>query len=307
MIKLSVVISTRNRSQRLERCLKSIKKLAGEIIVIDNESRDDTASIAKKYGAIVFERPNNLMLNVNKNYGFNKATGEWILCLDDDEEITGELVEEIEKVTNANETTVGYWIPRKNIIFGKWIRHGIWWPDPQLRLFKRGMGKFPQKHVHEYISVDGPTTQLTNAFTHYNYDSLDQYLDKMLRIYIPSEVEKFISSGYVISWQDAIRFPASDFVKLYFAQAGFKDGLHGLVLATLQAFYSFLIFVRLWERSKFLELDIPLDGAIAQLKSSGSELTYWSHTAKINETKNPIKKFSHRLLRKYEKSRNNHR
>ena len=297
-MKVSVVISTRNRQDSLGRTIRSVKGLADEIIVIDNQSTDNTAGVAKGLGAKVFTRPNNLMLNVNKNYGFSKATGDWILCLDDDEVVPPELAQEIKEVLGNTEVS-GFWIPRKNIIFGKWIQHGIWWPDRQLRLFKRGAGKFPEKHVHEYVSVTGPTEVLRVAYIHYNYDSFSQFLEKMHVIYTESEVQKHLSAGYRVDWRDAIRFPLSDFIKLYFAQSGYKDGLHGLVLAILQAFYSFVIFVKLWEREKFREVDVPFGSVAHELTKSKQELAYWTHTVTSREVKNPFLKAWHLVLRKF--------
>ncbi|HLD24522.1 MAG TPA: glycosyltransferase family 2 protein [Patescibacteria group bacterium] len=301
---ISVVISTRNRSGSLTRTLRSVKDVSDEVIVVDNESTDDTVAVAKRFGARVYTKSNNLMLNVNKNYGFTKATKDWILCLDDDEEIPKDLVEEIKQVTHTSSRTphnsdaVGFWIPRKNIIFGKWIQHGIWWPDRQLRLFRRGRGIYPEKHVHEYVEVNGSTQTLDHPYVHYNYDSLSQFLEKMQVIYTESEVQKHVSAGYRVRWTDAIRFPLSDFVKLYFAQKGYKDGLHGLVLSFLQAFYSFIIFVKLWEREKFREIDIPLTSMSDELGRAGREVTYWKHTAFATETRNPVLRLLHRLLRR---------
>lgn len=296
-MKLSVVISTHNRAKSLARTLASVKKLADEIIVVDNESSDDTSQVAKKFGAKVFSRPNNLMLNVNKNFGFSKASGDWILCLDDDEVVTLPLSEEIRAAISQDDAD-GYWIPRKNMIFGKWIQHGIWWPDLQLRLFKNGAGKYPQKHVHEYIDVAGKLGTLKKPYTHYNYDSVGQYLEKMERVYTENEVQKYVSLGYTVTWQDAIRFPASDFIKLYFAQGGYKDGLHGLVLALLQAFYSFLIFIKLWERERFVDMEIPVETVIAEMKKTGKEVSYWISTARIEETKSVLGKLRHKITRK---------
>ncbi len=294
---LSIVISTYNRSLSLKRTLESIQSLSAEIIVVDNESTDKTTAIAKSFGAKVFTRKNNLMLNTNKNYGFTKATRDWILCLDDDEVISSELANEIE-TTIKNTVCSGFWIPRKNIVFGKYIHHGIWWPDPQLRLFKNGSGRYPQKHVHEYISVDGSVGTLTHSFTHYNYDSLNQYLGKMQNIYTENEVQKYIQANYQIHWADAIRFPLSDFIKIYFAQGGYKDGLHGLVLSLLQAFYSFIIFVKLWEKSSFQEIDISPSMSSIEIQRSISETRYWMLTMKVHETKNPYIKMWYRILRK---------
>lgn len=296
-MKLSVVISTYNRAESLARTLVSVKLLDAEVIVVDNESTDKTKSVAKSHGAKIFTRPNSFMLNTNKNYGFTKATGDWILCLDDDEVVTPELAQEI-KVAIETTSNTGFWIPRRNIIFGKFIEHGLWWPDPQLRLFKKGSGKYPEKHVHEYLSVEGATATLNEPYIHYNYDSLQQYLQKMQNIYTENEVQKYISMGYKVMWYDALRFPLSDFIKIYFAQSAYKDGLHGLVLSLLQAFYSFVIFVKLWEKEKFIEMDIYPKQALGEIERSISETQYWILTAKMRETKNPIVMLWYQLLRK---------
>ncbi len=295
---ISVVISTRNRAASLERTLASVKGLADEIIVIDNESEDETAAVAKKFRAKVFTRPNNLMLNVNKNFGFSKATGDWILCLDDDEELTLELKKEMQDAVRNTKDIVGYWVPRRNIIFGRWIEHGIWWPDRQLRLFKRGMGTYKEQHVHEYIEVVGRTENLSHPYIHHNYDSLSQYLEKMQHIYTANEVDKYVKLGYRIHWYDAVRFPLSDFLKLYFAQSGYKDGLHGLVLAMLQAFYSFIIFVKLWEREKFLPREVGLPSVIREFIRSAQEMRYWMRTATMSESTDFLSRVWHRLLRR---------
>lgn len=296
-MKLSIVISTYNRAESLARTLLSVKNLGFEIIVVDNESSDATSRVAKSYGAKVFKRPNSLMLNTNKNYGFTKTSGDWILCLDDDEVITPELGKEIlETIEHTNAS--GYWIPRKNIIFGKYIQHGIWWPDPQLRLFKKGYGKYPEKHVHEYIVVDGQIGTLQQPYIHYNYDSLQQYLEKMQHIYTENEVKKYTDLGYKVNWYDALRFPLSDFIKIYFAQNGYKDGLHGLVLSLLQGFYSFIIFVKLWEKEKFLDIDVAPSQALQEVQRSIKETEYWMLTTNIREATNPFAKLWYQLLRR---------
>ena len=118
-ILLSVVVSVFNGEKDLDACLRSAS-FADEIIVINNSSLDKTGEIASKYTDKVFTMPNNPMLNVNKNYGFSKANGEWILSLDADEQVTPELAQDIKsEILNPKSEINGYWIPRKNIIFGK--------------------------------------------------------------------------------------------------------------------------------------------------------------------------------------------
>ncbi len=287
MATLSVVISAWNEEAKIKQCLASVS-WADEIIFVDNSSTDQTPHIAKQFTSKVFKRPNNPMLNVNKNYGFSKATSDWILSLDADEEITKELAGEIRSAMNANNELVGYWIPRKNILFGKWIMYGLWWPDKQLRLFKRNKGKFPGIHVHEYLSVDGPTGELSEPYIHYNYETISQFLRKMDTIYTESEVQKHISANYQFSWYDAIQFPISDFVKIYFAQQGYKDGLHGLVLSVLQSFYSFIVFAKLWEKNKFNQIDIPLSSVAKEFRQAEKEVDYWIISVEEKETPSKI-------------------
>jgi len=283
MATLSVIISAWNEEAKIKRCLASVSWV-DEIIFVDNSSTDQTPRIAKQFTSKVFKRPNNPMLNVNKNFGFSKATSDWILSLDADEEITKELAQEIRSATNAQNELFGYWIPRKNILFGKWIMHGLWWPDKQLRLFKRNKGKFPGIHVHEYLSVDGPTGELDEPYIHYNYETISQFIKKMDTIYTESEVQKHISANYQLFWYDALRFPISDFVKIYFAQQGYKDGLHGLVLSILQSFYSFIVFAKLWEKNKFNQIDIPLSSVTKEFRRAEKEVDYWIISAEEKET-----------------------
>lgn len=301
-MKLSVVISTHNRAKSLERTLRSVQELAWEIIVVDNESSDETQDVVKQFHTKVYRKKNNTMLNINKNFGISKASGDWILYLDDDEVIPADLAAEIRSILakdiNKSDEPVGYWIDRKNIIFGKWIQHGIWWPDQQLRLFRKGLGKLLEQHVHEHFVVNGVVGKLIHSYVHYNYDTVAQYLWKMESIYIDSEVSKFIRDGYSLKWWDALRFPISDFVKLYYSQNGYKDGLHGLVLAILQAFYSFLVFVKLWERNNFTNMDIDSVDMENELYRSKKEIFYWMLTKRIEKTHNPFVAFMSKLRRK---------
>jgi len=288
MSNISVVISAYNEEKMLDDCLKSLADLDPEIIVIDNTSHDKTKKIAAKYTKQVFTLVNDpVMLNKNKNIGFAKATKDWILSLDADERITPELAKEIKTAIKNNENN-GYEIPRKNIIFGKWIEHAIWWPDYNLRLFKRGLGKFPEKHVHEKLVVKGKVKKLQSPMVHLNYQTVSQFIKKLDNTYTESEVENFIKSGKNIQWGDAIRFPANDFLKTFFAQQGYKDGMHGLVLSMLQAFYSFVVFAKIWERKEEFG-DIAPKNFIEEFKREtkllARDFKYWTFTALMNNSK----------------------
>lgn len=294
---LSVAISAYNEEKTLGRCLASVS-FADEIIVVDNESQDRTVAIAKKYTKKIFSQKNILMLNTNKNYGFGKATGDWILNLDADEEIPKELAREIQALMQSNPKENGFWMKRKNIIFGKWITHGLWWPDKQIRLFRRAKGKFPCVHIHEYIAVEGQVGELVEPYTHYNYESVHQYLQTIDRA-STSEALTLKDMNHELVWYDAIRFPLSDFLKIYFAQSGYKDGLHGLVLALFQSFYSFTVFAKYWEMHKAPERDVAVSAVTSELARGGRDIKYWIATTQIAESKNIVKKILWKLKRKF--------
>lgn len=296
-MRLSVVVSAYNEGTRIEDCLKSVS-FADEIILVNNSSQDNTVELARKYTSKILTKPNNIMLNTNKNFGFSKAQGDWILSLDADERVSPNLAREIKTVIRNSPNISGFWIPRKNIIFGKWITGDMWWSDYQLRLFKRGKGKFPEKHVHEYLKVQGRTEKLQNPFIHQNYTSIDQYLWKMLNIYVPSEVKA--RAGIRVHWIDSIRFPVNDFLKTFFLQKGYRDGIHGLTLSLLQAFYMEVVFAKLWEKQGFNKENPKnfLSAVYKEFRTIRKEFIYWFLTSFLSETKNPFKKIIYRIARK---------
>ena len=230
MGKLSAVVSAYNEEKNIERCLRSLR-FAEEIIVIDNDSTDSTAKIAKKFTEKIFKQKNNpLEIDLQKNFGFGKATNEWILSIDADEEISTELASEIKLIFGSSKSSIsainGFWIPRKNFIFGKWIEHAGWYPDFQLRLFRKGKGKYVAKHVHEDLKLDGPSAKLKEHLIHYHYESILQFIYRTLN-YAQNEANSLLEKGYQLSHFDAIRFPINEFLSRFFARKGYKDGFHG--------------------------------------------------------------------------------
>ncbi|HVZ67426.1 MAG TPA: glycosyltransferase family 2 protein [Patescibacteria group bacterium] len=297
---LSVVITAYNEELNIKACLESLGDLADEIIVVDNSSVDKTEEIAKKYTKKVYKQKNDpSKIDIQKNYGFSKATGDWILSLDADERLTPDLSKEIKSVISGDSSLVGYWIPRKNIIFKKWIQSEMWWPDYQLRLFKKDFGKYDKNSVHKVITVSGETGKLTNPFVHENYISVDQYLLKLIN-YTTIEADMLIDQGYTFNWLDSVRFPTNDFLKTFFLQKGYQDGLHGLVLSILQAFYMEVVFVKVWQKNKFIEVKGPgfFAETLKEFKNSLRHSKYWATTVEIDKTKNPIKKIGLKVLRK---------
>ena len=301
MAKLSFVTTAYNEEKKLRECLLSIKDIADEIIVINNSSIDKTEEIAKEFTKKIFNKENNLMLNVNKNFGFSKASSEWILNLDPDERLTPELKEEIKQILEANDKNIdGYYIPRKNIIFGQWIKNSIWWPDYQLRLFRKNKGKFKEKHVHELLEVDGKTKVLENPMLHLNYQSVSQFIKKM-DLYTENEADNFLKTGKLFNPIDCLRMPINDFLKTFFSQKGYKDGFHGLVLSLLQSSYTLISMVKVWEKSGFKEYNEKevLSDFFSESKKISKEIKYWILTFKIENSNNLVSKFFLKIKRKF--------
>lgn len=295
---ISAVISAYNEEKNIKECLTSLEGLVDEIIVVDNSSTDKTSEIARKFTKKIFKQENNpTKIDLQKNFGFSKASEDYILTIDADERLTPELINEIKE--NISQEVDGFWIPRKNYIFGKWIKSDMWWPDYQLKLFKKGKAKFSQNDVHKALIVNGSTAKLENPIIHNNYTSVSQFVTK-LNNYTDIEAISLRDSGYKFSWLDSIRFPTNDFLKTFFLQKGYREGLHGLVLSILQAFYMEIVFAKLWESKGFEEVNDK--NFVKNLKKELSEFSnkfkYWGVTILINDSKNPLKKVIFKAARK---------
>ena len=161
-LSLSIVIITKNEESNLARTLQSVT-WADEIVIVDSGSTDRTCEIAESFHAKFFVEEWKGFA-AQKNSALQKATGDWVLSLDADEEVEPALADEIRQTLSANPSASGFWIPRKNFFLGRWIRHGGFYPDPKLRLFRRGAGKFEDRLVHEDIKISGPTAKLRIIF-----------------------------------------------------------------------------------------------------------------------------------------------
>lgn len=257
-MKLSVTIITLNEEKDLPRCLESVKNLADEIIVVDSGSTDKTVNIANKFGAKVYFRKFDNYAS-QKNYAATKTTGDWILSIDADEEISSELETEIESRINKQKTVtygtkeadiVAYSIPRKNIIFGKFIKHTRWQPelDRHVWLWKRGSGVW-RGDVHEEFVVKGKIGKLTNHKIHYQYNSVSEFLDMINRY---SDIQSFQMNkqGIKFSFYQLFTQTLYNFFVRYFYRLGFLDGFYGFILSFLMSFYHFVLWVKLWHIQK---------------------------------------------------------
>lgn len=254
---ISVVINTRNEERNLERCLKSVKDWADEIMVVDQHSTDNTVKIAKKFGAKVFQHEHTVYVEPARNFALSKASGEWIFLIDADEEVPQTLVEKLKEIAAAEKADFVE-IPRKNIIFGKWIEHSRWWPDYLVRFFKKGKVKFLEQ-IHQPPQTEGKGLKLEaeekNALIHYNFQTISQFIERLNR-YTEIQAEELFQKGYCFDWKDLMIKPTNEFLSRFFAGEGYKDGVHGFVLASLQAFSEFVVYLKVWEKRGFEEQSI---------------------------------------------------
>jgi len=242
---LSVVIITLNEEKNIVRCLQSLCfSRKPEILVVDAESRDKTASIARKLGAKVLIRPWKGYAD-QKNWAFGKVKGDWILSLDADEELTPALCQEIERVmTEAPNDPIGFFIQRRAFFLNQWIRHCGWWPDAQLRLIRRGKGKFSDRPVHEGLETEGSTRILSEPMNHYTYDSIPQYLEKMERysdLFLLAATPKKRNFW----WLYLAFMPGWTFFRMYFLKRGLLDGGRGLQVCLLSAYHEWVKYSKL--------------------------------------------------------------
>jgi glycosyltransferase involved in cell wall biosynthesis len=248
-LSLSVVIITLNEEANLARTLKSVA-WADEIVVLDSGSTDRTREIAQGFHAKFFVEPWKGFA-AQKNSALQKANGDWILSLDADEEVESALAEEIRKTLAGDPSVSGFWIPRKNFFLGRWIRHGGFYPDPKLRLFRRGAAAFEARRVHEDLRLAGPTAKLTNNLLHHAYPTLTGYLEHMNR-YSSLGAEAMADEKRQVgfSFVDIVIRPRLTFFYNYFLRGGFLDGREGLLLHLYHADYVSWKYAKAWERSR---------------------------------------------------------
>ncbi len=297
--KLSVVISAYNEESRIKDCLDSVTWV-DEIIVVDNSSTDGTSDIAKKYTGKVYLQPNDpFKIDLQKNAGFEKATGDYILSIDADEKASEELKEEIQKLMTHSNLKEGYFIPRHNFIFGKKIEHSGWYPDHQLRLFKRGKGKY-ENSVHKEIKLDGEAEYLKEHLIHNNYESIVQFINKNMIIYAQIKAGDLLKRNYSLRPGDLIRVPSKEFLSRFFAREGYKDGLHGLFLSLFMAASELAVLGYVWEKGGFKEGSLAeiLKDTESELKEFNKNFSFWFLSIKIKESKNPLRKLSLKLRNK---------
>lgn len=282
-MKLSVVINTKNAEKTLEASLKSVK-FADEIIIVDMKSDDATLDIAKKYTNKIFSHKDVGYVEPARNFAIQKASGDWLLILDADEEVPSELKKTIQGIIASpeEETADSYYIPRRNFIFNKAIERTGWWPDYVLRLFKKGAVSWSDE-IHSVPITRGDVMELPAvseiAIIHHNYQHVDQYLSRLNK-YTSIQAEELVSRleerDLPITASFITRRFYSEFLSRFFAQNGYKDGTHGLTLSLLQGLSEVAVAAKAWEKSGFPESSEAQERkTIEELTQFNKELAYW--------------------------------
>jgi glycosyltransferase involved in cell wall biosynthesis len=241
--KLSVIVLTYDEESNIADCLRSVA-WADELIVLDSFSEDRTAEIAREYGArVVQHRFENWA--TQRDYGLTLPANRWVFYVDADERGTADLAEEVLRVIQQD-SPVGWWVPRRNYIWGRWIRHAGWYPDYQLRLLRRDRARYdPAREVHEIVILDGEEGFLENTLIHYNYDTVARFLSKQ-DFYSDYEAGILFKQGVHPRLRTFVLQPVREFWRRYVSLKGYRDGGHGLALSALLGYYTFLTYVRLW-------------------------------------------------------------
>lgn len=248
---ISVAIVNFNEEKKLESCLKSVVDLADEIVVIDLGSTDQSKEVAKKFNCKLFSHKYVPYVELVRNFAVSKVSSDWVLVLDPDEQITDQLARQLRNISKQNKYAALN-IPRKNIFFGKWIKHTNWWPDRHVRFFRKGKVRWIDR-IHFYPQVDGEVLNLPAkedlAIIHYGYDTVKQFIDRQNR-YSSIEARNLYEEGVRFSWGLFFWKPIREFLVRFIRHGGFLDGFYGFTLTYLMMVYQLQVMIKLWELEK---------------------------------------------------------
>jgi len=256
---IASVTITKNEETKIQACLNTLRWV-DELIVVDAESSDRTVELAKAYTPKVFVRawPG---YGPQKNFAMAQATADWILIVDADECVSDELREEILTVMGKapslspspsrgeGTNVVAYRIPRRNFYYGYWIRGAGQYPDPQLRLIRRGRGRYNDLPVHEHLEVDGVIGDLRGHLNHHTHPTVLSHELKIERYSTLAAEERIRSGKPGAAWYHLLFNPVWTFVKFYLFRRGSRDGLPGLIVSGFSAAHVLLKYAKLWERA----------------------------------------------------------
>lgn len=242
---VSAIVVCFNEEDRIEACLESLT-WCDEIVVVDSFSTDRTVDICRRYTDRVIQRP-WAGYREQKAFAHSKATKDWVLLVDSDERVTPELRAEIQAALERDRgACAGYAVPRLVFFLGRWWRRGGWYPDYDVRLFKRERATWGGSDPHEKIIVEGKIGRLENPLHHFTYRNIDDHVRRINRYTSISSAELRAKGG---RWRlsDALLHPAARFFRSYILKRGFTEGFAGFYVAVTAAVYVFLKYAKLWE------------------------------------------------------------
>jgi glycosyltransferase involved in cell wall biosynthesis len=240
-----VVIAARNEAANIEACVASVR-WAREVIVVENDSSDDTVERARRTGAIVFSHPFTT-IGGQRNAALERAGSEWVLIVDADERGSAALGDEINALLAGSPRYSAYRVPRRNFFMGREIRHGGWSSDRPVRLIRSSL-RYDDSRVHEHVEVTGEVGELAHPLEHTPYASLDDYFEKLER-YSNWWAEDRYERGRRVGALSVVARPPARFVSMYFLRGGWMDGAAGAVLSCLAASSVLAKYARLWAKS----------------------------------------------------------
>jgi glycosyltransferase involved in cell wall biosynthesis len=245
-VPVTATVITYNEAANIQAALESLS-WADEIIVVDSESTDNTAEIARQFTGKVIVRPWPGYIE-QKNFAAAQAAHDWIFSLDADERVTPQLAAEITSVMARGPAAAGYRVPRVTFHLGRWMRSTDWYPDYQLRLYDRRRARWTGKYVHESVKADGPVEDLKCDLQHFAYRDLAHHFQTMDR-YTTLAAKQMFEEGRRAGFLDLMMHPPAAFFRNYILRGGFRDGVPGLIVSAMNARYVGVKFAKLWELS----------------------------------------------------------
>lgn len=235
MAEITAAVLASNNEAIIARCLESVSWADKRLVILDDRSSDRTAEICRSMGArVVTNRFQNFCQQ--RNFGFEQTDTEWLFYIDSDEEATQALGQEI-RLVMADSTHTGWWVPRRNFIWGRETRHGGWYPDYQLRVYRVDSARYDPDHpVHEVVLLQGESGYLKEPLIHHNYASMKQFTAKQ-RQYVELEAGNRLRAGVRPNPWTLYSQPVREFWRYYVRLQGYRDGWHGLKLCSLVAYY----------------------------------------------------------------------
>lgn len=244
MPSVSAILISRNEAQNIAECLAGLA-WCSEVVIVDSGSEDGTVDIARNLGARVVVVKDWPGFGLQKNRALDLAQGEWVFSIDADERVTPTLAEEIQSAVQRTDAPDALSLPRLSSYCGQFMRHGGWYPDRVVRVFRRGKARFSDDIVHESVQVQGSIGQLQQNLLHISYRSLDDVLEKMNR-YSSAGAVKLAARGRQSSLATAFGKSLWAFIRTYILRRGFLDGRLGFVLACSIAHETWYRYLKLW-------------------------------------------------------------